>query len=1050
MTATTELPGDPFLSCSRVQEAIWFAEQASDIGAANNLPVTVEFDGRLDERRLTRAINDVIRAQPALRTRFAERHGRLLRREIEPHEVGTVDLRPEVVADPAAFVESRTRVPLDLRREPFVFHLLRTGADRHILYANFHHAVFDGTSKDIFVEDLARSYGSHALERRTSYGDHIVAETTRAAKLEEEAARYWVPTLPTVASAQRFPSSVHAASPADARGEALNFEIGGPLKREVDGLARRIHVSPFAVLIGAVQLLQHVYSGRGDGGVATLIPLGTRHGDVEDVIGMFVNEVPLLGAPRDDMRLDEYLRDVAGRVREVARLRHFPFNEAIARFGTGEDPQSVLPRFAVSYRKAVPTKPEFPGLRVVVDPLVPVYGRRWGARFRFLDLPSALIGRCEYDSSVLHEAAAQRLVDQFRTLLEAMVSKPEALLSELSPLPDGERRKLLSEFNATRVAREPMTLQQLFETQVDRNAEQPAATFEGRRLTYRDLNRRANVLAHHLIELGAGPDTRVGVYLERGLSLVVAVLAVAKAGAGHLPLDPSYPRERTTFMVEDSDAPIIVTQESLRLDVAGSSRHIVCIDGLPSAPPADPDLNPPVRATPDSLAYVIYTSGSTGRPKGAELVQRAVVNLVQTMCDAPGISADDVFLSVTTLAFDIGTVELVAPLSVGARVVIAPSEVAGDGRALAKLLDDCGATMMFATPSRWRLVVGAGWDGGQTVIVGGEALPTDLADALVNPRRAVWNIYGPTETTVFSTRKRLQSSHDITIGRPVANTSVYVLDRTGAPAPIGVPGELCIGGMGLARGYLNRPELTAERFVPDVFGEADGRLYKTGDLVRYDDDGDIEFLGRIDDQLKIRGFRVEPGEIEDTLLREPGVRRAAVVAWADARGDRRLVAYVVPRDGSLSVRELRLRLREQLPDFMVPAAFTIVPDLPLNPNGKIDRQRLPVPDFAGEAEDTYVEPRDRTERALASIWARVLDRERVGVEDNFFELGGHSLLAAEVVDRARDVLGEEVSLRHLFAAPTIRGMAAGLAAQSGTSSGSARFPRAPRTPVPDA
>lgn len=1052
MTATTDIAGRPYRSCSRAQEAIWFAEQTSAIGAANNLPLTVDMSGRLDRRSLDQALTDVVRSQPALRMQFKQRDGRLLWRECGPDEVEPVELAVEPTPAPEREIRRRAQIPLDLLAEPYALGLLRFGSDRHVLFANFHHAIFDGASKDIFVDDLAAAYRARVcgnpmrLGTRKSFGDHIDSEQARAGELEAEAARYWGPMLAVAGQALQFPDSVHRADPSRARGNALSFVIAGDLKAGIDGLARKRGVSRFVTLLGAIQLLQHIYAGRGDGGVATLIPLGTRTPETHDTIGMFVNEVPFYGVPADALRLPEYLDDVAARVRELSRLRHYPFNEASVRFGPGGDPHALLPRFGLSYRKAAPRNPVLPDLEVRVDRLVPVYGRRLGARFRFLDLPGELLGRCEYDSAVLHESAAARLATHLQTLLAAMVADPTARLSELSLLPGPERRRLVVEWNATEDHHPPATVQQLLEAQIERRCDRAAAVFGEQQLTYRELNRRANMLAHELIALGAGPDTRVAIYLERGLPLVVAVLAVAKAGAGHLPLDPAYPRERLAFMVDDCGAAIIITQETLRSQLPGRVQHVVCVDSSRPGRVADPDRNPPLRATPESLAYVIYTSGSTGRPKGAELVQSAVVNLIRSMCDQPGLTADDVFLSVTTLSFDIGTVELLAPLAVGARVVIAPTEAAVDGRALVGLLQRSGATMMFGTPSRWRLAVSAGWNGDQKVIVGGEALSIDVAQDLMRRSRAVWNIYGPTETTVFSTRKRMKDPARITIGRPVANTRLYVLDRTGGLSPTGIPGELCIAGAGLARGYVNRPELTAERFVLDPFGSTGSRLYKTGDLVRQRDDGEIEFLGRVDDQVKIRGFRVEPGEIQAALLDQPCIRRAAVITREDTVGGKRLVAYLVSAGDPPPLSDIRARLLERLPEFMVPSAFVFLADLPLNANGKVDRTQLPQPDADSHDKQIFVGPRSETESHLVSIWAGVLDVGRVGVHDNFFELGGHSLLAAELVGRVREELAADLSLRDIFAAPTVAGMAATLASHDATT-GPTAFPRATRKPL---
>jgi amino acid adenylation domain-containing protein len=1040
-------------ACSRGQEAIWFAEQAAEIGAANNLPLAIELIGGLDRDALGQALAAIVRSQPALRTRFAERAGRLTRRELAPDAAAP----PEIVAQDTDAVEAaiaaRSRIPLDLIAAPYELALFRCGPHRHVLFGNFHHAMFDGTSKDLFALDLAAAYAAAAAGRsptmqvRESYSAYVALEQRRTEELDSDARRHWEPALGRLRDRLQFPPSPHA-DPHAPRGEALRFELDHELAGQVRQLARRSNVSMFVALMGAVQLLQHIYASRADGPIATLIPLGTRPPEMRRAIGMFVNEVPLLSLPSRHQRVGDFLGELAVRLREVSRLRAYPFNEAMARFGPADDPHALLPGFSVSYWKSSQPEPDVSGVRVVVDRLLPIYGRRWGARFRFLDRPGRLVAGFEYDTEVLHKEAAWRMVEHLRTLLAAMAVAPDAPLASLSPLPHSERRALVEERNATHEARATVTLQQLIEEQVAQTPERVAVVSGDRRLTYGELNARANRVAHRLVGLGAGPETRVGIYVQRGLELPVAVLAVAKAGAGHVPLDPAYPRDRVAFMLDDSGASIVLTQQALTGELPACDTETVRIDDE-VANEASASTDPPVRGGPESLAYVVYTSGSTGLPKGVELVQSAVVNLVQTMIDAPGLSSEDVFLSVTTLSFDIGTVELVAPLSVGATVVIAPPDVATDGRALAELLEHSGATVMFGTPARWQLLVAAGWQGTQKVIVGGEALGRDLAAELLRRSREVWNIYGPTETTVFSTRQRVADAERISIGRPVSNTQLYVLDQVGALTPTGVPGELFIGGAGLARGYLNRPDLTVERFVPNPFGPPDSRLYRTGDLVRSLDNGEIEFLGRVDQQVKVRGFRVEPGEVEAALLRQPGIDRVAVIAREHAPGDRRLVAYLVGSVASPSIRELRGRLGETLPDFMVPSAFVTLAELPLTPNGKLDHQRLPAPAPDGELRDEYLAPRNQTEEILAKVWASVLGVERVGVHDNFFELGGHSLLAAEVIARARSELATDVPPRALFAAPTVAGLARTITAGEDTKASSTSMPRAARRVLAD-
>ncbi|MBW8765735.1 MAG: amino acid adenylation domain-containing protein, partial [Geodermatophilales bacterium] len=505
-------------------------------------------------------------------------------------------------------------------------------------------------------------------------------------------------------------------------------------------------------------------------------------------------------------------------------------------------------------------------------------------------------------------------------------------------------------------------------------------------------------------------EVRVGIGLERSLEMVVGLLAVLKAGGAYVPLDPSYPAERLAFMQEDSGVAAVLTAELLR-------------SGLPAAAAA-----PESSVGPRNVAYVIYTSGSTGRPKGVQVPHGALANFLAAMAETPGLAADDRLLAVTSLSFDIAGLELYLPLMLGGRVVLASREEAADGRRLQALIAGSGATVLQATPATWRLLLESGWQGGEGLkaLCGGEALPPALASALRPRVGSLWNVYGPTETTIWSTVAEVTGEGPISIGRPIANTESYVLDEGGRPVPVGVPGELLLGGVGLARGYLRRPELTAERFVPNPFGEAGSRLYRTGDLARWRASGVLECLGRIDHQVKVRGFRIELGEVEAALARHPDVAAAVVVAREEASGERRLAGYVVPREaagGESLTRDLRALLRRSLPEHMVPTAWVQLAALPLTPNGKVDRKALPAPERAGTEAGAFTAPRTPAEEVLAGIWEQVLGRDAVGAHDNFFDLGGHSLLATQVVSRVRESFGVELPLRQVFETPALEGLA---------------------------
>jgi amino acid adenylation domain-containing protein len=559
----------------------------------------------------------------------------------------------------------------------------------------------------------------------------------------------------------------------------------------------------------------------------------------------------------------------------------------------------------------------------------------------------------------------------------------------------------------------------------------PAAgsgTDEDERWTYRELDRRANQLAHHLKSLGVGAEVPVAICIERSVEMIIGILGILKAGGAYMPLDPAYPNERLAFMLEDARVSVLLTQRRLVKGLPEYETHVICLDTDWETVARASEKNPAREANVENLAYVIYTSGSTGTPKGVEIPHRALANLLNSMLRCPGLKDQDTLLAVTTLSFDIAALEIFLPLITGARAVMVSREVAADGEPLSKELVRCGATTMQATPATWRMLIETGWQGskGLKVLCGGEALPQELAAQLLARCSSLWNLYGPTETTVWSTIHQVVRCDGATpIGRPIANTQVYILDVHLQPVPVGIAGELYIGGEGMARGYIHRPDLTGEKFLPDPFSNEPGtRLYKTGDLGRYLPDGNIEFLGRIDHQVKVRGFRIELGDIETVLAGHPGVHHGAAMVREDEPGKKYLAAYVVAKpECPPTTRDLRLFLKEKLPEYMVPSVFVMLDYLPLTPNGKLDRKALPAPDqMRPDLESAFVAPGTPVEEALAKIWAEVLRLEWVGVHDNFFNLGGHSLLATQVMSRVRVGLKVELPLRALFEKPTIAGL----------------------------
>ena len=574
-------------------------------------------------------------------------------------------------------------------------------------------------------------------------------------------------------------------------------------------------------------------------------------------------------------------------------------------------------------------------------------------------------------------------------------------------------------------------IHELFEQQVERSPDATALVFGDSKLTYRELNDRSDSLAQQLRLMGVGPDVLVALFLERSLDMVVGMLGVLKAGGAYIPLDPTHPRNRVAWVLEDAQPLLLLTHAQLQSNLPPHRSRVVTTGSasIPAESEVDPAPATPRTSNPSNLAYVIYTSGSTGKPKGVEIEHRAVINFLRSMQRRPGLDPTDTILAITTLAFDIAVLEIFLPLVCGASVVIASTETARDGAALAELMTRCGVTVLQATPSTLRMLLDAGWTGAPRlkILCGGEAWTAELADLLLTRCSSLWNMYGPTETTVWSAVAKVETGRPIVIGMPVANTRLYVLDRALQLVPIGVPGELYIGGKGRARGYLHQPELTRERFVPDPYTPEPGaKMYRTGDSVRRLADGSMEFLGRLDHQVKIRGHRVELGEIEAVLARHPDVTQCAVIASENPNDERSLVAYFVPASGAtISAGELRLFLSEAVPTYMVPSAFMPLSSLPLTPNGKLDRKALPSPDRTTlNVEAASFEPRNPVEKDMARLWCEMLGLTKVSMRDNFFDIGGTSVLAARLIGRLNQKLGTHLGAAAVFQAPTVEGLSA--------------------------
>ncbi len=639
------------------------------------------------------------------------------------------------------------------------------------------------------------------------------------------------------------------------------------------------------------------------------------------------------------------------------------------------------------------------------------------AEFHFLKSPAGAFVECVHSTAILQPSTVQRWLKNFETLLASACANPDQKIADLPLMTAEEERQLLSPSHNVWEIDECVHVR--FERQVKRTPHAIAVISDGVSLTYAELNGRANALAERLVAMGAGPDIVVGLCVERSVGMLVGLLGIMKAGAAYLPIDIRFPADRVAFILEDAGVPLLVTQRNLEASLPKHQAKVVVLDDVAETR----DENISSGATLDNLAYVIYTSGSTGKPKGVEVLHRGVTNVVHSFQELLRFGREDTLVATTTLSFDIHVLEIFTPIQAGSRLVIATDEQAQDPQPLMALLETSGATIYQATPVRYRMLLDAGWKGSPKLklLCGGEKMSRELADQLRVRCGALWNVYGPTETTVWSSAARIEADgRPITIGEPIANTTLYVLGTNMKLAPVGAPGELFIGGDGVARGYHKRPQLTEERFIANPFGE--GRIYKTGDRARYRADGGVEVLGRNDDQVKVRGFRIELGEIEHALEAIPDVLQAAVVVH-DSDNDQNIIAYLVPVPGvPFTPAELRGALLQSLPEYMIPAAFVLLDKLPTTPNGKLDRKALPAPVLTRKTRDS-VPPETSTQMTLARIWESVLKIENVGIHESFFDLGGHSILAVRLMAQIRSSFGIQLPLYHIFRTPTISDLA---------------------------
>ncbi len=1055
---------------SFAQERFWFVDQVTGSTAPYNIPVALRLRGDLDVPVLERALSEIARRHEILRTRFADEDGRPVQ-VVElprPLTLDVVDLRSLAAgardAEAKRLVDEGTATSFDLTRGPlFRARLLRLEERDHLLDMLFDHLVFDGFSKLVLFRELAALYaaladggGSPLPEPQLQYGDF--AEWQRSwlqGELLERELAHWQEELAGMPTTLELPTDHARPAVASMRGAWLRTTLPAPLVAALQALAQQEGTTVYAVLLAAFDLLLHRYSGQDD--IALGMPVDARdRPELEGAIGVFVDTVVL----RVDLSGNPTFRTLLERVRtrmlDAIAHQRLPF-EQLVRAVEPERDLSRHPLYQVMLT-LVPADapPSLAGLDV--EEIAPERGSAPIDLTVFVEpRGDALEAVWEYSTDLFARTTIERMQGHFLRLLEAIVAQPDRPAGELPMLSEAERTDAVTRWSAGGGEYPVACLHELFEAKAAATPAAPAATFEGETISYDELNERANRLARLLRDLGVGPEVPVALCLRRSLDLVVAIVAVLKAGGAYIPLDPDYPADRLAFVLEDAAPPVVISQEELLPHLPPHEGRTMCLDRDAPEIEARSGENLEPLATPESLAYVIYTSGSTGQPKGVQVEHRNVARLFAATDAWFGFGPEDTWLLFHSYAFDFSVWELWGALLHGGRLVVPPLWTTRAPDAIARLLVDERVTVFNATPTLFvsaqeELIRVAGHLALRYVIFGGEALhPSSLRPWFVRfgeeaPRLV--NMYGITETTVHVTYRVLSAAdceRDTSpIGEPIPDLRVYVLDDGLEPVAPGVPGELFVGGAGVARGYLNRPELTAERFVQNPFGP--GRLYRSGDGARYREDGGLEFLGRLDDQVKIRGFRIELGEIQATLLGHTAVGESVVVPFAGDGDDTRLAAYVVPNetagdlrralrgeetaaDGDALRAELRDWLAQKLPAYMVPASLTLLGELPLTPNGKLDRRALPPPLWEEQGVAAFVAPRTPAEVAIAEVWQEILGLDRIGVDDDFFHLGGHSLLAARVVTKTRERFDMELSVRALFEHPTLATFAAHVAAE---------------------
>jgi amino acid adenylation domain-containing protein len=1042
-------PGTSRLPLSYGQERLWFLHQLDPDNPNHNRPMTLHIAGDLNVEALKHSIGEILRRHSVLRAVFENVDGRpqQVLIPLRQFEIPVIDLSMLPATDrrkrAQVLAAREANEPFNLESGPLVrARLFSLEANEYVLIVVMHHILFDGWSAAIFKNEFCAFYSAFSRGKSSplsplsiQYADFASWQRQRLqGNVTETLLSYWKNKLSSLPPPLKLPTDHPGPAKQPFKGAHRYRTLPRDLVSLLKKLSYKEDVTLFMILLTAFKVLLYRYTNQND--IVIGCPVAGRMAkETETLIGLFVNTVVL----RTDLSGNPPFRDLLSKTKQTVleALAHqeLPFEKLVMELQPARD-LSQSPFFQVLFNfENVATQPmDIEGLEIE-EVEFDSGAEAFSINLEIVENSAGLYCQLGFNADLFEPDMAESLLEHYEALLSGIVENPNRVLSDIPMLTESEYHQILVTWNSTDTNYpEDRCLHDLFEEQVAKTPQNVAVEFECQRLTYNELNCKANQLAHHFQKLGVGPETLVGIYLERSLEMVLGFLGVLKAGGAYIPLDPDYPEERLAFILDDARITILLTQTQLVDKLPPHRANVICLDGNRTEFDRESKEDLVSAATADNPAYIIYTSGSTGKPKGVIISHGAICNQMLWMQHEFPLNPADRVVQTTPFSFDASSCEFYAPLLVGAELIMTRPGGHQDSTYLVKLIAEKNISVLNLVPSMLKVLLEEeglrACNSLQRVFCGGEALSVELQERFFSILPAkLYNMYGPTEATIDATFWHCRHEEKqliVPIGRPVANTQIYILDHHLQPVPVGVPGELYIGGKGLARGYLNRPELTTEKFNPNPFSNSPGSLlYKSGDLARYRRDGAIEYLGRIDHQVKIRGFRIELGEIEMALNRHSSVQLAVAVVCEDMPGDKRLVAYVVLNPTHVAdVSALRSFLSTKLPDYMLPAAYVILDAMPLLPNGKIDRRALPTPDKSRpDLQAAFVSPRNDIEKEVVGIWERVLRLNQVGVHDNFFDLGGHSLLATRIISKLRDVFKIDFPLRLLFDSPTAAALA---------------------------